>query len=212
VAVIVVIGEVIGRQSGQDGIEPAGATAAVAMAAVAAGGTVEIVTRIGDDAAGDAVVLGLAKSGVRHVATIRDAGRRTPVIPETADGEDPIIDATPVDATPDGAAAAPSLDAAGVGLALRYLDDYRVIVLLHPADPAIIREASEAAGWASAELVVVTPDVPEDIPEIPAGALAVAADRHAESVATLLGRYAAAVDRGDDAAAAYAEFRSALSD
>lgn len=208
---IVVIGEVIGRQRGPDGIEPAGATAAVAMAAAAAGGTVEIVTRIGDDVAGDAVVLGLARSGVRHVATIRDAGRHTPVIPETADGEDPVVDGTPVDTTP-AAAAAPALDAADVGLALRYLDDYRVIVLLHPADPAIIGEASAAAGWASAQLVVVTPEVPEPVPEMPAGTLAVTADRHAESVATLLGRYAAAIDRGEDAAAAYAALRSTPSD
>jgi hypothetical protein len=210
--VIVVIGEVIGRQRDPDGIEPAGATAAVAIAAVAAGGTVEVVTRIGDDAAGDAVVLGLAKSGVRHVATIRDAGRRTPVIPENADGEDPVADVTPVDTTQAGVAAGPALDAADVGLALRYLDDYRVIVLLHPADPAIIREASAAAGWASAQLVVVTPDVPEDVVEMPAGTLAVTADRHAESVATLLGRYAAAIDRGEDAAAAYAVLRSTPSD
>lgn len=207
---IVVIGEVIGRQRGSDGIEPAGATAAVAMAAAAAGGTVEIVTRIGDDVAGDAVVLGLARSGVRHVATIRDAGRRTPVIPETADGEDPVVDGTPVDTTPAGAAAAPALDAADVGLALRYLDDYRVIVLLHPADPGIVREGSAAAGWGSAQLIVVT-SASEEVGDVPAGTLAVTADHDAEGVAVLLGRYAAAVDRGEDAAAAYAALTSAPS-
>ncbi len=207
---IVVIGEVIGRQRGADGIEPAGATAAVAMAAAAAGGTVEIVTRIGDDVAGDAVVLGLARSGVRHVATIRDAGRRTPVIPETADGEDPVVDGTPVDTTPAGAAAAPALDAADVGLALRYLDDYRVIVLLHPADPGIVREGSAAAGWGSAQLIVVT-SASEEVGDVPAGTLAVTADHDAEGVAVLLGRYAAAVDRGEDATAAYAALTSAPS-
>jgi hypothetical protein len=207
--VIVVIGEVIGRQRGADGIEPAGATAAVAMAAAAAGGTVEIVTRIGDDVAGDAVVLGLARSGVRHVATIRDAGRRTPVIPETADGEDPVVDGTPVDTTP-AVTAAPALDAADVGLALRYLDDYRVIVLLHPADPGIVREGSAAAGWGSAQLIVVT-SASEEVGDVPAGTLAVTADHDAEGVAVLLGRYAAAVDRGEDAAAAYAALTSAPS-
>jgi hypothetical protein len=207
--VIVVIGEVIGRQRGADGIEPAGATAAVAMAAAAAGGTVEIVTRIGDDVAGDAVVLGLARSGVRHVATIRDPGRRTPVIPETADGEDPVVDGTPVDTTP-AVTAAPALDAADVGLALRYLDDYRVIVLLHPADPGIVREGSAAAGWGSAQLIVVT-SASEEVGDVPAGTLAVTADHDAEGVAVLLGRYAAAVDRGEDAAAAYAALTSAPS-
>lgn len=204
---IVVIGAVVGRRQGTDAVEPTGATAAVAMAAAEAGAVVEVVTRVGDDPAGDAVILALAQAGVRHVATIRDAGHRTPVLPETREVADPVADATQVQAT--GVAAAPALDAADVGLALRYLSDYRVIVVLHPAEPGILHEASAAAGWASAHLVVVTPEDSDQAGDIPAGTLAVTADDDAESVAALLGRYAAAVDRGEDAAEAYAELTSA---
>jgi hypothetical protein len=93
---------------------------------------------------------------------------------------------------------------------LRYLDDYRVIVLLHPADPGIVREGSAAAGWGSAQLIVVT-SASEEVGDVPAGTLAVTADHDAEGVAVLLGRYAAAVDRGEDAAAAYAALTSAPS-
>lgn len=201
---IVVIGAVVGRRQASDEVGPAGPTAGVAMAAAAAGATVEIVTRVGDDPAGDAVVLALAQSGVRHVATIRDAGHRTPVLPDTAEVVDPVADATEVGQTVAAAAEAPALDAADVGLALRYLSDYRVIVVLHPTDPGILSEASAAAGWAGAHLVVVTPAASEQVGDMPAGTLAVTADHDADGVAALLGRYAAAVDRGEDAAAAYA--------
>lgn len=209
---IVVIGAVAGRRRGSDGVEPAGPTAAVAMAAAAAGGTVEIVTRVGDDAPGDAVVLALARSGVRHVATIRDAGRRTPVLPDDTDPVDPGSDVAEAEATAAAAAQAPALDTADVGLALRYLSDYRVIVLLHPADPGILREASAAAGWAGAHLVVVMPPGSDPVEGVPDGTLALMADDDAEGVPALLGRYAAAVDRGEDAAAAYAALTGTRSD
>jgi hypothetical protein len=212
VAVIVVIGAVVGQRRGPSEMEPAGAAAGAAMAAAAAGATVEIVTRVGDDAPGDAVVLALAQAGVGHVATIRDAGRRTPVLGDTADAADPAADATQAETTAAGAAEAPALDAADVGLALRYLSDYRVIVLLHQTDPGILREASAAAGWAGAHLVVVTPDPGDQVGDVPAGTLAVTADHDAESVAALLGRYAAAVDRGEDAQAAYAALTGTLSE
>lgn len=202
---IVVIGAVAGRRRGSDGIDPAGPAAGVAMAAAAAGGTVEIVTRVGDDAPGDSVVLALARSGVQHVATIRDAGRRTPVLPDDTDPVDPTADGSAAAAVAAAAAQAPSLDPADVGLALRYLSDYRVIVLLLPSDPGILHEASAAAGWAGAHLVVVMAPGSDPVEGVPDGTLALMADHDAEGVAALLGRYAAAVDRGEDAAAAYAE-------
>ncbi len=208
-AVIVVIGDVVGRRRGVDGVEPAGPTAGVAIAAVAAGSTVELVTRVGDDAPGDAVVLALANSGVGHVATIRDAGHRTPVLPDDADAPDPGADVAENPADAD--AESPALDAADVGLALRYLSDYRVIVLLHPTDRGILQEASAAAGWAGAHLVVVSQDTTDLVAGVPDGSLALSAERDAEGVAALLGRYAAAVDRGEDAAAAYAELTGSTS-
>ena len=199
-AVIVVIGPVVGRRRGSDGVEPAGPAAGVAIAAAAAGSVVEMVTRVGDDVPGDAVVLALARSGVRHVATIRDAGRSTPVLPDDNDALDPGDDTTqaqPPMTEP------PSLDPADVGLALRYLGDYRVIVLIHPTGQEMVGEAAAAAGWAGAHLVLVTTgdDPAGDVPD---GALVITAHRDAEGVPALLGRYAAAVDRGEDVAAAYA--------
>jgi len=202
--VIVVIGDVAGRRRDANGVGPGGPAAAVAMAAAEAGATVEIVTRVGDDVAGDAVVLALAQSGIGHVATIRDAGRRTPVLPDTTDGADPGTDALPAETIDVDASEAPAVDAADIGLALRYLSDFRVIVLMHPSDPAIFREASEAAGWAGAHLVVVTVPTSDPVGDVPDGALAISADEDTEGVATLLGRYAAAVDRGEEPAAAYA--------
>ena len=59
--------------------------ATVAMAVAAAGGRVELVGSVGDDAAGDAVAIGLARAGVGHAALLRiprlprlAPGRRTP--------------------------------------------------------------------------------------------------------------------------------------
>lgn len=210
-AVIVVIGAVVGRRRGSHGVAPAGPTAGVAIAAAAAGSTVEIVARVGDDTPGDAVVLALAQSGVGHVATIRDAGQRTPVLPDDADHADPGADGTQADTRAAEAAEAPALDAADVGLALRYLSDYRVIVLVHPKGPGVVAEVSAAAGWAGAHLVVVTTaDHPAS--DVPDGALVITADHDAESVAALLGQYAAAVDRGEEPANAYAALTGVLSD
>jgi pfkB family carbohydrate kinase len=211
VAVIVVIGPVVGQRRGPDGVEPAGLTAGVAMAAAVAGNSVEMVTRVGDDPPGDAVVLALARSGVKHVATIRDAGRRTPVLPDETDHVDPGAEARQPDTLAADDGEPPLLDAADVGLALRYLSDYRVIVLIHPKDQAVVAEASAAAGWAGAHLVlVITDDDPDG--EVPDGTLVITAHHEAEGVPALLGRYAAAVDRGEDVAAAYAALTGTPSD
>ena len=209
---IVVIGELAGRRRDASRFEPGGPAARVAVAAAEAGATVEIVTRVGDDPEGDSVVLALAHAGVGHVATIRDAGHRTRVLPETTDSADPVADAATAETSELDARPAPAIDAADVGLALRYLGDYRVIVLLHPGNPAILREAAAAARWASAHLVVVTLPGSDPVGDVPAGTLAMTADQDAESVAGLLGRYAAAVDRGEEPVAAYAALTRTLSE
>jgi hypothetical protein len=206
--VIVVIGEIVARTQEPDGVEPAGPAALVAMTAAAAGASVEIVTRVGDDQAGDAVVLGLANAGVGHVATMRSAGHRTPVLAATSRPVDPVDDAENV-ANDAIALQAPSLDAADVGLALRYLSDYRVIVLMHSTDPGIVSEAAMAAGWAAAHLVVVTFDAADTIRDVAEAALVVTADPDTEGFAALLGRYAAAVDAGEQLDTAYAALTAA---
>ncbi len=71
---------------------PAGLAAAIAVAAVEAGGVVQLIGKVGDDPDGDAAVLALGRAGIGHVAMLRDAGHRTPVVrvPATSerDGDD----------------------------------------------------------------------------------------------------------------------------
>lgn len=206
---IVVIGAVSARGLGPD-VTPDGLASGIALTAAGAGARVEVVSRVGEDPAGDAVLLGLAAGGVGHAATLRDPARATPIVPD----EDEIMDPDP-DPDPDPEAAAgseaadrhdagpvPTLDAADVGLALRYLTDYRVIVAIHPTDPGVLAEVRSAATYASAHLVVVA-DPRVASPEAPDDALVIAVASDATGVADLLGRYAAAVDGGADPAEAF---------
>ena len=204
--VLVVIGPLFARGIGSDAV-PGGLAAAIAMTASAAEARVEMVARIGDDPAGDAVLLGLAAAGVGHVATLRDPARGTMVLM----GEDDPSDVDPDTTAPAEArarktthGAAPTLDGGDVGLALRYLADYRVIVVVHPTEAGVLTEAVAAASYSGAHLVIITvPDLP--VPAtLPSGALVLAAAPDATATAKLLGTYVAAVDRGEDPASAFA--------
>lgn len=208
---IVVIGAVSARETGAT-FAPRGLASGIALAAAAAGARVEVVTRIGDDPAGDTVLLALAAGGVGHVATLRDAARATPVELDDLETMDP--DPGPETTTADDRPSdhpAPTLDAADVGLALRYLADYRVIVAVHPADPGVLAEVTSAVGYASAHLVVVTDPDAAVLDGAPVDALVISAAADANGVADLLGRYAAAVDAGDQPATAYATLSTAAS-
>lgn len=194
---IVVIGQVGARQSESGDIEPSGFAAKVALAAAAEGAKVEVVTRLGDDPAGDAVLLTFAHAGIGHVATLRNGGVRTSIDPAaTSDVDEP-------QASEQVSAEGLDLDSADIGLALRYLSNYRVIVLAHPLGPDVVEEALAAAGWGAAHLVVVSAPGKAAPPD-PADALVLAAERDAEATASRLGRYAAAVDAGDGLDRAYA--------
>jgi sugar/nucleoside kinase (ribokinase family) len=217
--VIVVIGT-LGLREFADELKPDGLAPAIASAATAAGARVELISKIGDDPAGDAVLIELARAGVGHVATLRDPSRHTPVrsLPdEPTDPTDPPPDANAEDgpdatAHPQAEDTSPKFDAADVELALRYLTDFDVLVVVHAA-PDVLLEAVAAAGWSSAHLVVVTePDA--DVPSgVPTDALVVAAAADdAEGVGARIGRYAAALARGDDAAAAYRDLTAAPAD
>jgi pfkB family carbohydrate kinase len=203
--VIVVIGVLASRVV--DGtVVPAGPVAAIALAAAEAGSAVQCIAKIGDDPVGDALLLALARAGVGHVATLRDATHPTAILPDTA--MDLATDVAPAD-DPEPAAgdlpgpAIASLDAADVGLALRYLSDHRVIVAVHPDGPAITAEVAAAAGWSGAHLLVIAdPAVTLDPPD---GAFVLAADAvTAERLGPLVGRYAALVDAGSTPADAFA--------
>ena len=74
-----VIGSPIGRLV-EEGVRAAGMGARVALAAAAAGRSVQFVGRTGDDPTADAIVLDLARGGVGHVALLRDPARATPLV------------------------------------------------------------------------------------------------------------------------------------
>jgi hypothetical protein len=136
--VIVVVGSPVGRVDGRR-IVADGSSARIAMAAATAGRSVQIVGRVGDDATADAVLQDLARAGVGHVAILRDPARATPVVG-------------------DGGATPPEVDGADVDLALRYLTDFRVIVLIEPATDAVNDVVARATDWGAAALIVATPD------------------------------------------------------
>ena len=94
---IVVIGA-LGLRGTIDEPAPDGLAPEIARAAAVAGARVELISKAGDDPAGDAVLLALAREGVGHVATLRDPARLTPVRPrpdEPTDPADPSVDSPP---------------------------------------------------------------------------------------------------------------------
>jgi len=200
--VIVVIGSLRLRGSGSDA-DSAGLTAEIATAAASEGARVELIAKLGDDPAGDAVLLSLARDDVGHVALLRDPGRPTTTVIAATDEP---IDADADEAHADQAGDAngpPTLDAADVGLALRYLPEMAVIVPVHLGSD-VLSEVIAAAGWAETSLVVVVPadDGPPD--GLPERAITLAAaDDDESAVGRAIGQYAAAIDRGEPADAAY---------
>jgi sugar/nucleoside kinase (ribokinase family) len=196
----------------------AGLAGRAARAAAGAGASVEVVSKVGDGPDGDAVLLALARAGVGHVATLRDATHPTPRV-----GVDEVGDVVDDPTTGEGASAGagPELEAADVALALRYLTDYRAILVLEPTEPGIVREAAAAAGWAGAHLIVAgTASAAADGEDLPTDALLLALDSSEmasgtddgdEGLVPLLGRYAAAVASGTAPADAFAAMTAAAS-
>ncbi|HET7029388.1 MAG TPA: hypothetical protein VFI34_02665 [Candidatus Limnocylindrales bacterium] len=206
---LVVVGSPSARLEGGD-VRADGIAAGVAQAAVAAGGSVQIVGRVGEDPLGDGVLLDLAAAGVGHVAVLRAAGEATPLaLPPSGRADDAAPgEALAGDATFDPPSPMPAaglrLDAADLELALRYLPDYRVIVAAADLDPAALTSVVAAASWSGARLVVLvggdpgTPNLPPD-----ATVLAQPADAD-EAFSAVVARYAVELDRGSEPAAAFA--------
>lgn len=152
---------------------------AIARAAAAAGGTVELVARITDDDRGDALIHGLATAGVGHVATLRQP-------PGTSE---------------------PVLDAADLDLALRYLTDVTTLVMASAGDDASRSVAIEAVGWAQAHLIVVIEPrgaTPDGLPDAAIVLGAPQADPDGVFSA-LVGTLAARLDAGVEPATAFRE-------
>lgn len=206
---IVVIGAPRLRGAGPDA-GAVGLAVSIARAAAADGSTVEFVGKIGDDPAGDALMLSFARGRIGHVAMLRDPAGATILV--AGPDDDPIDADQPVDPPPPGGGSiddGPPLDAADAGLALRYLPEIRVIVTVH-ADPAVLGEAVAASGWTDTALLVVVPADAANPGGLPAGALSLAiADDDESMVGAAIGRYAAALDRGEPAESAYASLIAA---
>lgn len=147
----------------------------IAKAAAHAGGRVQYVSRIADDAAGDEAVLALAAAGVGHVATLRQ---------------------------PPPASA---LEAADLDLALRYLAEVSVVVLAAPDDALARVGADAAGWSRGTLVVVVGPGgpVPATIPSSAIVLEAPTADPEG-AFAAVVGDLAARLDGGVDPAAAFA--------
>jgi hypothetical protein len=179
--VIVVVGRP-GLDANDELDRPAGR---IALAAAQAAAHVELVGSIGDDPAGDRVVLALGQAGVGHAALLRDPAA---VTPRAAGPAGPV----------------PRLDGNDVELGLAYLADYRVLVVAEPLGEGAIEAAAAAAAFQSAALVVLVAagaSAPAGLPDT-----ATVLDMPAEgngAFSLLLGHYAAALDAGSDAAAAW---------
>ena len=131
---IVVIGTLSARTEGATyGLGSYAATAALAL--TASGEPVEMVSKVGVDAAGEALITQLAAAGIGYVALIRDGARSTSV-----DGASPL-----------------EMDAADLQLALRYLTSFDAVLLVDPADDSVVATVLDACTYVGARLVVTRP-------------------------------------------------------
>jgi len=205
--VIVVVGSPVGRiVNGR--ITLAGMAGETARAAAAAGAEVQLVGRVGDDPAADALLLELAAEGIGHVAVLRDPARPTPVEVEVEADADGTDDPGPLDSgtEPTVPQADPiELDPGDVDLGLRYLTEFVVLVIEPPASPDVLRVAIDGARWANAALIlVVDGETPPDVGSAPDTiVLEAPVDDPDGAFATVVGRLAAALDAGADPATAF---------
>ena len=127
---IVLVGSPVAHEDGR----AAGLFATLVPAIVAAGASVEIVGRVGEDARGEQLLHDLRRVGAGHVAVFRDPTRRTPLSEE----------------------AGIPLDADDVQLGLGYLRTIEAILVVDPAHETLLEAAAEAARFNDARLVVLT--------------------------------------------------------
>jgi hypothetical protein len=215
--VIVVIGPAALRIAPPGAGRAVGTAPEIAAAAAADGATVEMVTKIGEDGAGEELLLAFARARVGHLAVLRDPARPTPLAMDDVERPDDDVDPVPallaaaeasLRRPPSGShpepRSGPILEAADLALGLRYLRDYRVVVAVEPIAEGGAAVIAAAASFADAGLVVVAP------PGLTAPAAYAAAtlieapsDDPDGAFAGLVGRYAAALDRGTAPAEAF---------
>jgi hypothetical protein len=219
--VIVVVGSPVAEPEGP-GIRAGGLAAGIARAAAASGAAVQIVGRVGEDAAGDQVLLHLAASGVGHVAVLREAGQVTPAAApgpgESTSPDGPSLGETVLDdddpaAHGDDAGAARaaddppglSVDAADLELALRYIADYCVLVLAAEVGADALAAVVAATGWSGAHLVALVREGSSiaGLPDATTILLRPPGDPDG-AFASTVAAYAVELDQGSEPAAAFA--------
>jgi hypothetical protein len=171
--VIVVLGRPsLSRQGALDG-----AAARIALTALHAGGDVELVGSVGDDADGDSVVTLLGSLGIGHAAVLRDPAGMTP--------------------REDESGPPPRMDAADIDLGLKYIAECQVLVVADALDAAAMAVAADAATYHRAALVVLTAEGAEPPRGMPDEAMHLEVpSEDGGAFAELVGRYAAALDSG----------------
>ncbi|HEV8516739.1 MAG TPA: hypothetical protein VGQ47_03745 [Candidatus Limnocylindrales bacterium] len=170
---------------------PGGLPAEIAVAARAGGAEVELLGTIGDDPEGDIIAVGLGREGIGHAALLRDPAGRTPIVG---------IDRGRL----------PRLDADDIELGLRYLPDYRVLVVAEPLGAEGRVAAVDGASFQGAAVVAVVPAASDDAAGFPESATILEAPADAGTAfGELVGRYAASLDRGESPENAFATARAA---
>jgi hypothetical protein len=156
----------------------------IALAAATAGARVELVGKVGDDPAGDAIAVELERAGVGHAALLREPAARTPV-----HGVDPVL----------------PLGLADVELALRYLPDFRVIVAADALPEPVAGAVAEAARYGGAHRVLIGGLATEDegVTQLVAPSPGDGAARNT-AFGAFVGRYASFLDAGNAPADAFA--------
>ena len=198
---IVVVGNPVARTALDGPTVAAGLSSGVAIAAVAAAATAQVVGRVGEDPAGEAALLDLARHGVGHAAILRDPSRPTPVL--AAPGDDDALDVDGGNSEAALAAGASTLEAADLKLAFDYLPEYSVIVVAEPLVAATLAIAVGAAAWSGSALVVVGSGGLEGLPENATVFEPPADDDPDGAFAAMVGAYAAGLDRGENPRAAF---------
>jgi len=207
--VIVVIGPTALRIAPSGVGSVVGTAPQIAAAAAADGATVEILTKIGEDGAAEDLLLALARARVGHLAVLRDPARPTSLamddVASPDDDLEPVLamlaEAEAAAGRPPGSPSEPpvalTLEPADLALGLRYLRDYRVVIAVEPIADGGAAVIAEAAAFADAGLVVVAPAGLATPAAYAAATLIEApADDPDGAFAGLVGRYAAALDRG----------------
>jgi len=207
--VIVVVGPASLRLAPTGVGRAEGTAPAIAAAAAADGAVVEIVTKIGDDGAGEELLLALARAGVGHLAVLRDPAGPTSLALDDDEPPDEDLELVPALLAEAEAArrptagsrsvvrSAPILEPADLGLALGYLRDYGVLVAVEPFTEGGAAVIAEAASFVDAGLVVIAPSgLPVPAAYAAATIIEAPGDDPEGAFAVLVGRYAAALDRG----------------